>query len=229
MFRQAPRAVFTTLKRGIFAVVWSCALLAPAIGDTVDPHGWSLAPPSQPLLDEAKNAAHRRYQLGFENYVTPNVNLIDAEGHKRSLKALLDSDTPTILQFIFTTCATTCPVLTASVVSAQGEIAKLSSNYQIVSISIDPEYDTPQQLQSYALRTGAGGNWTFLTGSSADIRTTLKAFDALNRGDNKMYHQPYTYIRARPGRPWTRIDGLISARNLVDEFRAVLNPTASAR
>ena len=66
----------------------------------------------------------------------------------------------------------------------------------MVSISIDPEYDTPEALNAYARRFDAGPQWEFLTGSLDDSIAVQKAFDA-DRGD-KMNHAPLTLFRATP-------------------------------
>ena len=88
---------------------------------------------------------------------------------------------------------------------------------RMVSISIDPEHDTPQRLQDYAGRLQAGPQWRFLTGRPADVIAVQKAFDAY-RG-NKMRHEPVTYLRAAPGESWLRLDGLTSAEQLAQEYR----------
>jgi protein SCO1/2 len=48
----------------------------------------------------------------------------------------------------------------------------------------------------------------------------MRAFDVLYQGDNKMYHQPYTFLRARADAPWVRIDGILTVGELVKEYRA---------
>lgn len=204
----------------------ACLVSTPSLADHVDPQGWSLAPPNQPLLDAKRNAQNKRYSVTYSRYSTPNVMLTDALGNDQKLASLLDSGKPTVLQFIFTSCSTICPVLTATVAGAQTEIASASTDYQIVAITIDPEYDTPSQLRAYATRMGADSHWTFLTGSKSDIDSVLKAFDAVYRGDNKMYHRPYTYLRTNPDQPWERIDGLISAATLGGEYRAAVQRTS---
>jgi hypothetical protein len=48
----------------------------------------------------------------------------------------------------------------------------------------------------------------------------IKAVDVLYQGDNKMYHQPYTFIRWRKGDDWGRIRGLLSVADNVKEFNS---------
>ena len=72
-----------------------------------------------------------------------------------------------IADFIFTSCAGTCPQMTARMASLQ---AKLPPAVQLVSISVDPQRDTPQVLAEYAGRHGADpARWRFLTGDPGRI------------------------------------------------------------
>ncbi|GER00086.1 hypothetical protein JCM17845_07090 [Iodidimonas gelatinilytica] len=169
------------------------------------------------------------YKITSSAYRTPDVTLYDQSGTARSLKDMLDQPGPVALQFIFTSCATVCPVLSASFSQASHEMADLAPGTRLLSISIDPEYDTPERLARYAQRYNAGENWTFLTGSLADIRTVIGNFDALLESNNKIYHRPYTYLRSKAGAEWTRLDGLLSKAALVKEFTTVLQHETAAR
>jgi protein SCO1/2 len=89
-----------------------------------------------------------------------------------------------------------------------------------VSISIDPEQDTPARLREYAGRFHAGPAWHHYTGTVEASIALQRAFDAY-RGD-KMSHVPVTFLRAAPGRPWVRIDGFASSAELEGEVRGLL-------
>ena len=78
-------------------------------------------------------------------------------------------------------------MLSASLAGAQGEMGERA---RLVSISIDPEYDTPARLREYARRFKAGPRWRFLTGGRDDVEAVQKAFGAWRV--NKMSHQPLT-------------------------------------
>jgi protein SCO1/2 len=90
----------------------------------------------------------------------------------------------------------------------------------MVSISIDPEHDTPARLNAYAAKFHAGPQWRFLTGSLPDTIAVQKAFDAY-RGE-KASHVPLTFLHASPGAPWVRIEGFVSAGELMHEYRALV-------
>ncbi|AEG02632.1 SCO family protein [Methylomonas methanica] len=179
----------------------------------------SSSEPSAPM----SSAPARKYQVSTANYELPDVSLINADGDDVSLRQLLNSEGPVVLQFVFVTCSTICPILSASLASAQTDIDKLSNGKQrLISISIDPEQDTPEQLRTYAKRFKAGGNWHFLTGNPDDIKTVLKAFDASYAGNNKMYHLSLTFMRPAPRSAWRRINGLLGKQELVAEYAQML-------
>jgi protein SCO1/2 len=155
------------------------------------------------------------YATKVSTVPTPNVTLLGQDGEEHALVALLDVDKPVMLNFIFTSCTTICPVMTSTFVEVEKLLGSDREQVQMVSISIDPEYDTPGRLAEYAEARGAGEPWTFLTGDLASIRLTQTAFDAY-RG-NKMNHVPITFLRASGEEPWLRIDGFAAASDNVRE------------
>lgn len=168
--------------------------------------------------DHGPPATSSNYEISSAAYQIPAVNLTDQYGRAIRLDRLLAEDRPTLVQFIFTSCTTICPVMGAVFGGAQTDIAALAPDYRMVSISIDPEYDTPERLREFAAKQNANPEWVLLTGSKEAVMQATKAFDALYQGDNKMYHQPYTFIRWRTSDDWVRIRGLMSITDLVKEF-----------
>ncbi len=101
------------------------------------------------------------------------------------------------------------------------------SKVRIVSISIDPEYDTPARLKDYAARHRAGPDWHMLTGDKQVILEVAHAFDAW-RGD-KMNHTPSTYLQGSANQPWVRLDGFATPSELVREVHRVLGVPVAAK
>lgn len=154
------------------------------------------------------------------SYTVPNVVLFNQNNQKVSLPELLDSDQPVMLNFIFTSCTAICPAMSATFASVQKQLGNDSEKLHMVSISIDPEYDTPGALNVYAKRFKAGPQWEFLTGSLDDSVSVQKAFDA-DRGD-KMNHTPMTLMRATRNSKWVRYEGFATADELAKEARSML-------
>jgi protein SCO1 len=160
-------------------------------------------------------------------YEVPDVVLTDASGNKVSLNAVLADSSPLMLNFIFTSCTSICPVMSGVFSQVQSRLDNLGKRARLVSISIDPEYDTPARLKAYAEQFSAGPDWLLLTGRLNDSVVVQRAFDAY-RGD-KMNHLPTTFLRAKPGQPWVRLDGLAGADELVAEYLRITARGPEAR
>lgn len=166
---------------------------------------------------------HNQYKRTTAAYDIPDVTLIDKSGAPVNLRALLaDRDSPVLLNFIFTSCTTVCPVMSATFGHVQPDVTRIRPDYRMVSISIDPEYDTPSRLRDYASLHDAAPNWQFLTGDLVDVMRVVEAFDAVFRSKNKMYHKPLTYMRAEGAQEWVRLEGLLSAEELSGEYASLI-------
>jgi protein SCO1/2 len=107
--------------------------------------------------------------------------------------------------------------MSATFAQVQESLGSDANKVRMVSVSIDPEHDTPERLREYAKRFDAGPQWHFLTGRLDDSIAVQKAF-GVYRG-NKMNHEPTTLLKAADGETWFRMDGLASAADVVAEYR----------
>ena len=79
-----------------------------------------------------------------------------------------------VADFIFTTCTMACPVMTGNM-NLIHKAFKNDDQVRIVSISVYPEYDTPEVLKEYASRYDANTDrWHFLTGPEEDVKDVIK-------------------------------------------------------
>ena len=162
-------------------------------------------------------AEPERYQRTIEKYTIPDVVLIDQDGNKVRLKKLLEAELPVAVDFIYATCTTICPILSAGYANLQRKLGTETTRVNLVSITIDPENDTPALLKEYLGKYQAKPGWEFLTGSRADIDRVMKAFDAYFR--DKMDHKPLTFIRSPKDGSWIRLYGLMSGVDFLDEYQ----------
>lgn len=165
------------------------------------------------------HAAEQKYKRTIESYTMPDVVLVNQNGAKVHFKDLMLSNKPIVVDFIFGTCTTICPVLSAGFVNLQNKIGPDSQKVHLVSISIDPENDTPKVLKEYLKRYRSKPGWDFLTGSRRDIDSVMRAFNAYI--PNKMSHYPLTLIRSPADGKWVRIFGLMSSSEFLGEFQKV--------
>jgi len=153
------------------------------------------------------------------SYRIPDLELMDQDGQRVSLTGQLDTDRPVLLNFVFTSCTTVCPISTAIFAKLQAKLSSQGAKFRLISISIDPEHDTPANLKTYAREFGAGPDWRFLSGDRTGILAVQKAFDAYRGG--KTNHAALTFIRSpRDGR-WIRFEGPVNADALVHHALSV--------
>ena len=105
----------------------------------------------------------------------PDFELQDQMGNSFGTAQLKDK--PWVANFIFTRCPTTCPIQTRNLAKFQKQLKKISGgqDVQLVSITVDPQFDTESVLADYAKRMEADPQgWHFLTGSRDDIWNLCK-------------------------------------------------------
>ena len=154
---------------------------------------------------------NKGFSISEENFALLDVELIASNGEKTTLLKELDTNTPIILNFIFTTCNTICPIMTGTF-STINRILK-NKTVKMMTISIDPEYDTPKALSAYSKKFNANKKWHFYTGESKNIVSIQKSFTDY-RG-SKMNHTPNTFIRYSNKSKWLKITGFISSAELI--------------
>jgi protein SCO1 len=106
----------------------------------------------------------------------PEFTLTNQNGNDIALKNLRGK--VLAITFIFASCVDTCPLLTAKMAGIQTRLGSaFGSNVFFVSITVDPERDTPEVLKRYAeIHKANLGGWAFLTGSPAEIREVAKRY-----------------------------------------------------
>ena len=152
----------------------------------------------------------------------PDEWVVDHTGKKLRFYTDLVKDHTVAIEFIFTSCTTICPPLTATLRRVQQQLGDSQPNkIQLISISVDPETDVPERLQAFSSKFNAGPGWSFITGGKQEITRILKALGA-NTSD-KNQHSPTVVIGNDRAGYWTRAYGLASPAMLV----RVINEAAS--
>ena len=136
-----------------------------------------------------------------------------------------------VLTFIYTTCADTCPLLTAKMATLQSRLgADFGPRVFFVSITVDPERDTPAVLKGYGVAHGARfDGWAFMTGTPAEIREVAKRYGIFHkktaRGD--VDHTFLTSVIDARGRLRVQYLGVrFDPTELLNDVRSVLAETA---
>ena len=101
----------------------------------------------------------------------PSFDLIDQNGEQFTLDDLKGS--VWLADFIFTTCAGPCPIMTERMSTVQHDLIGIDK-LQFVSFTVNPDYDTPEVLKEYAKRYDADINtWSFVTGKYEQIQELI--------------------------------------------------------
>jgi protein SCO1/2 len=135
------------------------------------------------------------------NTKAPNFVLLNQDGNRFDSTTLRGK--VIVLNFIFTTCTDVCPLFTANFAQLQRSLKnEHAGNVFLISITTDPEVDSPKVLKSYAQRYGADfQNWAFLTGSEAQLKQVWRGFGVrvIKKGRGLVQHTSLTTVIDRQG------------------------------
>jgi protein SCO1/2 len=148
----------------------------------------------------------------------PNFTLTSQNGMPVTLEDLRGK--VVAVTFIYSQCPDICPMLTQKMVQVQDELgADFGRKIAFVSISLDPEHDTPEVLKDYAQFWGAKPDgWTFLTGSPEAVRDVTRRYRVFfaKKEDGSVDHTQLTTLVDAEGQMRVQYLG---ARFDPDEFR----------
>jgi protein SCO1/2 len=141
----------------------------------------------------------------------PDFALVDQDGRPASLAALRGRFL--LVDFVYTNCPGPCPILTGVHVEVQRRLPPaLRPSLHFVSISLDPERDSPARLRAYASARGADlTSWSFLTGPRERVDAVLRAFGVGSSPgqDGEIDHLVVTFLvdpEGRVARRWVGVD-----------------------
>jgi cytochrome oxidase Cu insertion factor (SCO1/SenC/PrrC family) len=153
-------------------------------------------------------------ETALTNLRIPDAAVVDQNGRKLNFYTDLVKGKTVIINFIFTTCTTICPPLTATLRRVQQDLGDHAGrDVHLISISVDPTTDVPERLKEFSAQFKAGPGWTFVTGSKPEIDGLLKALGAFVADRND--HTPMILIGNDAANYWTRTYGLAPASTLI--------------
>jgi protein SCO1/2 len=156
----------------------------------------------------AKKASPETARIKFAD-----VTLLDQDGKLVSLEKDLVRNKIVVMSFIYTSCTTVCPVVSSIMGKVQKQLgARVGTEVQLVSISIDPQRDDPQRLNDYARTFQQGPGWSWLTGPPQSVTATLTGLGAY--GGDVENHSPLILVGDGNNRFWTRYYGFTDPTEL---------------
>ncbi len=178
---------------------------------------------------DATANAESKVHTGSSKISVPDVMVLDQNNRRVHFYSDLIKGKTVAVNFIFTTCTTICPPMTANFARVQKTmLARGGKNFQLISVSIDPENDTPAKLKGYAKMFHAQPGWTFVTGTRTELEPIWKAFSVFS-GGAKEDHPATVVIGNDAQHTWTFVSGLTSATKLANAITIVLEGKSPAR
>jgi len=152
----------------------------------------------------------------------PEFQLEDQSGRPLALSDLRGK--VVLLTFIYSSCADVCPLITASLAALQRRLApEERGRVFFISITVEPEMDTPAVLRAYAKRHGADlSSWAFLSGSPKAVREVWQSFGlTVNRRVKGIVDHPgWTLLIDREGMVRYRyLGGILEVETILEDIR----------
>lgn len=171
-------------------------------------------------------AAALQTASGSADYFTDTV-LVDQDGQEVRFYSDMLQGKIVVIDTIFTTCTGICPVMSKTFAQIQEHVGdRLGKDVHLISISVDPETDTPARLKEFGSRFGAKPGWHFLTGKKQNVEFILYKLGQLV--DDKENHKNVVLIGNEPTGLWKKAFGLAPPQDLIRIVDSVLNDEGTA-
>jgi protein SCO1/2 len=122
-----------------------------------------------------------------------------------------------LIQFMYAECEKSCPMTTPNLVKVQKELKRRgATQVSMISITVDPEHDTPQVLKAYAKQYRVSPGWQFLTGKKADVDLIRRQLGVYDPDQQKIAHMNVLTIGKEPAGRWLAMEALAKPGDIVD-------------
>src|SRR5215212_8060459 len=189
------------------------------------------APPPMPTgvanPHAGHDGAHNSPASPAQKYFT-DVELIDQDGRKVRFYSDVLKGKTVIINAFFTTCTSVCLPMNRNMEKIQAALGgRVGRDVFLVSISVDPETDTPPRLKEYAQKFHAGPGWVFLTGKKENVDWALyKLGQYVEAKDD---HKTIFIIGNEPTGLWKKAFGMANVNELVQVVQSVVNDKGATK
>ena len=170
-------------------------------------------PPEPASLAKADDGPTKSTRSPAERYFS-DVELIDQDGQKVRFYSDVLKNKVVAINTFFTTCTSICPPMNRNFEKMQDALGdRLGKDVFLVSITVDPETDTPTRLKEYGRRFHARPGWMFLTGKKENVDWAL--YKLGQYVETKDAHTSIFIIGNEPKGLWKKAFGLAKAEELI--------------
>lgn len=155
----------------------------------------------------------------------PNVALQTHAGARVRFYDDLIKDKVVLINFFFTTCTSICPRTTENLRKVEEGLGdRLGREVRIISITVDPDTDTPGVLDEYARRHGTKPGWVFVTGRREDIDAVRRHLGVNRDGADKTQHTGVLVYGNEATGQWAATAAMGNPRTIVRNVLRLLEP-----
>jgi protein SCO1 len=159
------------------------------------------------------------------------LQLLDADGQAVRFKSEAVGNRIVVVDFIYTSCTTICPVTSAVFAEVQKHLIerlgeRFGPDVKLITLTVDPATDTPERLKDYAGNFGSPAGWLWLTGEKPKVNKVLAGLGAY-AADFTRHSGAVLVGDARSG-DWTRFYGIPNARDIADRVEQLLAARGTA-
>ena len=210
------------LYRTTFAILAGALMVASA---QAGPAGSSGTDHDMHAAHRAQMAEESGQKIMSADVTISDAPMLDQTGAERHMASDVVGDRIVVVDFIYTSCTTICPVTTALLAQARSKMTDIDQEtVAFVSMSIDSNTDTPARLADFAARADA--DWTFLTGDKRVMDAALTDMDAY--ATNPEDHAPMIIIGDASTGEFKRIFGLPNPQMIEDQVRMLITMRADS-
>jgi protein SCO1/2 len=185
------------------------------------PTGQKPKPLEPSSLQQPASIASARVRSPAEKYFS-DVELINQDGQKMRFYSDVLKDKVVIINTFFTTCTGVCPPINRNLEKVQEALGdRLGKDAFLVSMSVDPETDTPARLKEYSRTFHARTGWIFLTGKKENVDWALYKLGQYI--ETKDSHTNIIIIGNEPKGLWKKAFGLAKADELMKIVEDAIN------
>jgi len=127
------------------------------------------------------------------------------------------------LTFLYTNCPDVCPLTATRFRSAQTELQGDAGRVTFIAVSVDPDGDTPQAVQTFSAAHGLASNWFYLVGGRAQLSPVWASYGiGVQAGSTTVTHNDAVYLIDKNGRERVLLHSEDLGTDLTNDLRALL-------
>jgi protein SCO1 len=173
----------------------------------------------------SSRALGKLIEIDDTRVLLPDIKVFTHGGEQVSFYTDLIKDKVVLLSFFYTSCTYVCALQADHLSKVQALLgARLGKDVFLISISMDPDRDTPQKLKYWGRSVGARTGWTLVSSNTPEMNAMLKALTGYNPGPKDM-HRSLVFIGNDKTDTWITTDGLLDPASLITLLDRVSNTT----